>query len=138
MRNIEKKKRMKNKEVAVLLTCYNRKEKTLACLHSFVEARKPDGYIFDIYLVDDGSTDGTSDFVMDIFPDVNIIKGAGNLFWAGGMRLAWKTALKRKEYDAFLLLNDDVVLFNDFLHNLIETDMHALRTHNKTVILMMS
>lgn len=125
---------MKNKEVAVLLTCYNRKEKTLACLHSFVEASKPDGYIFDIYLVDDGSTDGTSDSVMDIFPDVNIIKGAGNLFWAGGMRLAWKTALKRKEYDAFLLLNDDVVLFNDFLHNLIETDKHALRTHNKTGI----
>ena len=43
------------------------------------------------------------------YPNVNLIQGNGKLFWAGGMRLGWRTALKSKEYDAFLLLNDDVI-----------------------------
>lgn len=134
MINIEKRRRMGDKEIAVLLTCFNRKEKTLSCLNSFIEANKPHGYIFEIYLVDDGSTDGTSEAVKDVFPEVNIFKGTGNLFWAGGMRLAWRNALEYKEYDAFLLLNDDVVLFNDFLDNLIETDKHALIKYKRSGI----
>jgi len=125
---------MENKKIAVLLTCFNRKEKTLACLHSFFEATKPNEYEFDIYLVDDGSTDGTSEAVKKEYPDINIIKGSGNLFWAGGMRLAWRTALESKDYDAFLLLNDDVILFNDFLDNLIKSEKYALLKNNKTGI----
>ena len=125
---------MENKAIAVLLTCFNRKEKTLSCLHSFFEANKPNGYEFDIYLVDDGSTDGTSEVVKEKYPDVTIIKGNGSLFWAGGMRMAWRTALKNKEYDAFLLLNDDVVLHKDFLDNLIKTEEFAISKDNKTGI----
>ncbi len=125
---------MENKKIAVLLTCFNRKSKTIACLQSFFQAYIPEGLKFEIYLVDDGSTDGTSDAVKDFFPQVNIIKGAGNLFWAGGMRLAWRTALERENYDAFLLLNDDVVLHNDFLNHLIETDKYALKKNKKTGI----
>ena len=117
---------MKNKVIAVLLTCHNRKEKTIACLDSFYTSIKPAGYSFDIYLVDDGSKDGTGDVIKQMFPSVHYILGTGNLFWAGGMRLAWKTALGNKNYDAFLLLNDDVVLYNDFLENLINTDEYAV------------
>ena len=54
---------MRNSELAVLLTCHNRKDKTLACLESFYLAEKPVGYTFDIFLVDDGSTDGTNNAV---------------------------------------------------------------------------
>lgn len=125
---------MKNKIVAVLLTCFNRREKTLACLQSFFEANKPVGYLFDIYLVDDGSTDGTGNVIKKHYPSIEIINGNGDLFWAGGMRLAWKTALKSKEYDAFLLLNDDVVLFRDFLENLLRTEAYSLFQRNKTGI----
>lgn len=125
---------MKNKQIAVLLTCFNRKAKTLACLHSFFEANKPVGYIFDIYLVDDGSTDGTSEAVKENYPSVEVIQGNGDLFWAGGMRLAWQAALKRKDYDAFLLLNDDVVLFNDFLDNLLKAEDYSLSKNKKTGI----
>lgn len=125
---------MINKEIAVLLTCFNRKHKTVACLHSFYESIKPIGYSFDIYLVDDGSTDNTSDEVKQIYPDVSIIKGNGNLYWAGGMRLAWNTAISNKKYSAFLLLNDDVVLNVDFIDNLIETEKYSLSQYNRTGI----
>lgn len=122
---------MKNNEIAVLLTCHNRKDKTLACLKSFYDALKPENYTFDIFLVDDGSIDGTTDAIKQNFPDINIVLGSGNLFWAGGMRLAWKSALARKSYDAFLLLNDDVILYPDFIDNLLASEIFSLMENNK-------
>ena len=122
---------MENKEIAVLLTCHNRREKTMACLNSFYEALKPNNYKFDIYLVDDGSTDGTSEVVKGNYPSVEIINGDGGLFWAGGMRLAWKSALKKKNYDGFLLLNDDVILFDDFIDNLLKAEEYSLFKNKK-------
>lgn len=97
-----------------MLTCFNRKQKTLACLNSLFQSDIPDNFLLNIFLVDDGCTDGTGIAVNSTFPSVKIIKGTGNLFWAGGMRLAWKTALESKEFGAFLLLNDDVVLEKNF------------------------
>ncbi len=126
--------KIRNKKVAVLITCHNRKVKTLACLQTFYNADKPSDFEFDLYVVDDGSTDGTSEAIMHHYPDVHIIKGDGSLFWAGGMRLAWRTALEMSQYYGFLLLNDDVLLNKDFISNLIITDDFALKQDGKTGI----
>ena len=125
---------MKNKQIAVLLTCFNRKDKTIRCLHSFFSANKPSGYIFDVFLVDDGSIDGTGDEVKMNFPYVYVIEGNGDLFWAGGMRLAWETAIEKDKYHAYLLLNDDVILDVNFIYNLIETEGFALKENGETGI----
>lgn len=117
---------MKDRKTAVLLACHNRKNKTLACLSSFFEADLPDGHRFDIFLADDGSSDGTGQAVLENFPAVNLVHGDGNLFWAGGMRLAWSTALNHGDYDSFLLLNDDVVLKKDFIKNLMSAEQCAV------------
>ncbi|WP_313380238.1 glycosyltransferase family 2 protein [Proteiniphilum saccharofermentans] len=117
---------MNKLNIAVLLTCHNRRTKTITCLESFYQANIPSGYHFDIYLTDDGSTDGTGEAVRELFPDVNVIQGDGNLFWAGGMRLTWKTAMELKSYDAYLLINDDVLLHQDFMLNLLEADAHSI------------
>lgn len=122
------------KEVAVLLTCYNRKAQTIACLGSLFEATIPEDLHLDIYLTDDGSTDGTGDAVKELYPQITLLKGSGNLFWAGGMRLAWTTALQTKPYDAFLLINDDVRLQRDFMINLMKTEEYSLRKRGKTGI----
>lgn len=76
--------------IAALLTCFNRKEKTLQCLKSLFQVLP--GCI--VFLVDDASTDGTSDAVKQLFPEVHIIRGDGNLFWSRGMFTAWKEAVK--------------------------------------------
>ncbi len=117
-------------KIAVLLTCYNRKSKTISCLSSFYNCEYPIGYSFDIYLVDDGSTDGTLKAVIEKFPNVKIIIGSGSLFWAGGMRLAWQDATT-KCYDAYLLLNDDVKLVENFFENIIYTHKYCLDNFNK-------
>jgi GT2 family glycosyltransferase len=131
---------MNNKRIACLLTCHNRKEKTLKCLDSFyIAMRSTEGLISDIFLVDDGSTDGTSNAIRELFPNVNIIFGSGVLFWSGGMRLAWKTALMQdKKYDAFLLLNDDVILAEDFLTGLFYTHEFCLNQYNQSGIYVFS
>lgn len=99
--------------IAVILTCHNRKEKTLACLRSLYNISSS----FKIYLTDDACTDGTSTAIKNEFPDVYIIKGDGNLFWSRGMYTAWKEAIK-SDYDYYLWLNDDIELFPFFLEEL--------------------
>jgi GT2 family glycosyltransferase len=109
---------MIRQKIAILLTCHNRRDKTLACLTSLFHCILSDDYSFDVYLVDDGCTDGTTNAVQKMYPGVHIISGNGQLFWAGGVRLAWNTALQKNEYDLFLLINDDVVLEKSCLQKL--------------------
>ena len=106
--------------VAILLTCYNRKETTLACLSSLYEQELPEDVSFNVYLVDDGSTDGTEQTVSQHFPRVKIIFGTGSLFWCGGMRLAWEEA-SQSAYDFFLWLNDDTQLLSNAIDVLVKT-----------------
>jgi GT2 family glycosyltransferase len=83
---------MKSK-IAILMTCFNRKGKTFSCLTSLFENRPPSGYKIDVYLVDDGSSDGTTEMVKENFPTVKIIQGDGSLFWNRGMKLTWSMAM---------------------------------------------
>jgi GT2 family glycosyltransferase len=109
--------------IAVLLTVYNRKKVTLNGLTSLYRAMNVVGerYEFDVYMTDDGSTDGTSFAVSSEFPDVNIVKGDGNLYWGGGMRRSWQSSIESGiRYDYFLWYNDDAVLFDDALKILFE------------------
>ena len=119
------------KSVAILLTCFNRKEKTLICLHSLYKAKMPKDLFFDVFLVDDGSSDGTAEAVKDFDPDIHIVQGSGELFWAGGMRLAYKHAREYKDFDFFLLLNDDVELKTDFIINIFECRQFGFEKNGK-------
>ena len=96
-------------KTAALLTCHNRKAKTLACLKSLFGIL-PD---VEVYLTDDGCKDGTAEAVKVEFPMVHIIKGNGLLYWNRGMLAAWKEAIVA-DFDEYLWLNDDVELYPDF------------------------
>ena len=98
------------KRIAVLMTCYNRAQITLECLRRLFAQEVPVGYTFDVWLVDDASPDKTGAKVKDAFPQVNVIRGTGKLFWCKGMRLAWDKAAEANDYDFYLWLNDDTML----------------------------
>lgn len=127
-------------KVAVILTCHNRKDKTVTCLeHLFLVF---DDYIkkshnligLDVFLTDDGCTDGTVETVKDKFFDksLTVVPGNGQLFWAGGMREAWKEALKNGHgYDYFLLLNDDTIIFENCFDELFKTNDYSLKKCNR-------
>jgi GT2 family glycosyltransferase len=86
--------------IAVLITCYNRKEKTMQCLRAlFDQNGLGNEFNIEVFLVDDGCKDGTVEVIIQDFPQVTIIQGNGNLYWNRGMYLSWKIAVKTKDYD---------------------------------------
>ena len=95
-------------QLAILLTSFNRRQTTLSSLAA-IEAATAGRCRYQIVLVDDGSTDGTGDAVKERFPKASVIRSGGDLYWNGGMRLAWKCALPLQP-DFFLWLNDDTIL----------------------------
>lgn len=101
-------------KVAAILTCFNRRVKTQKCLESLFQIL-PD---CDVFITDDGSTDGTGEMIHQFFPKVHVIPGPGNLFWSRGMFTAWKEAVKGN-YDYYLWLNDDIELYLDFFEELM-------------------
>jgi len=109
-----------NITTAVLITSHNRREKTIACLKFLYYCDLPKSHVLEVFLVDDGSTDGTGDAVKDGFPMANLIHGTGDLFWNRGMHIAWETASKTKDYDYYLWLNDDTLLFENSLKLMLE------------------
>lgn len=113
-------------KIAAIMTCHDRKQKTLACLDSLFKFAPE----VVVYLTDDGCSDGTPDEVYRRFPGVKIIKGDGNLFWSRGMFTAWSEAIKG-EYDYYLWLNDDIELYPDFMKELFECNNIA---HKQAVI----
>lgn len=106
--------------VAVLLTCHNRKRKTVECLDKLYQQKLNDNVQFAVYLVDDGCTDGTSEAVATTFPQTNIIQGDGQLFWNRGMCLAWEESRKAGDFDGVIWLNDDTMLQADALQQVFQ------------------
>lgn len=105
--------------IAALLTCYNRKEKTLECLRTLYRQKGLNTNFFvDPYLVDDGSSDGTGKAVLQNYPQINVIQGNGNLYWNRGMFKAWEIAAL-KNYDFYLWLNDDTNLYDAALTEML-------------------
>lgn len=98
------------KTLAILLTVFNRKEKTLECLKKVYHQNNVEDLKIDIYLTNDGCTDGTPDIIKRLYPNINIIDGTGNLYWNRGMYIAWHEASK-KDYDFYLWLNDDTIIY---------------------------
>lgn len=118
------------KSIAVLITCFNRKDKTLSCLKDIYGQVGIDEVSLDIYVVDGGSKDGTAEAVSIAYPQVNIAVCNG-LYWAGGMRAAWKNARQHKEYDYYWLLNDDTHLYPVCLSELLKADVYSIKTYGK-------
>ena len=123
---------MTRARIAVLMTCFNRRALTLRCLQTL--AQQPEFDAAGLFLVDDGSKDGTGDAVRAMLPEANVIEGNGKLFWNGGMRLAWSTARgSGAPFDFYLWLNDDVELTSSALAMLV-ADADAIAPRGAPVI----
>lgn len=104
-------------QVAVIMTCHDRKDVTLSCLAK-LRSQRDCGLEVTVYLTDDGSTDGTSEAVMKAWPGIHVLPADGSLYWAGGMALA-EDAAWRTDPDYLVWLNDDTILDEDALARLL-------------------
>lgn len=105
------------KKLAIMFTCFNRKEKTINCIKSLIAQK--DIPEFDLYVCDDGSTDGTAEAIKEIYENAIIINGTGNLFWSRGLHAVMEVAIQKK-YQYYLMINDDVEFYNDMWQTMFE------------------
>jgi len=107
-------------KAAVILTCFNRKEKTRECLENLFGQNLPENLELKVFVCDDKSSDGTSEMIATDFPQVAVKIGTGTLFWGGGMRAAWELASESDDFDFYLWLNDDTVLTHNSIVRLFQ------------------
>jgi GT2 family glycosyltransferase len=105
--------------IEVVFPVHNRRELTLMCLRSLSRIES-EGLDVHVVMVDDGSTDGTSEAVGSEFPGVEIVKGDGNLWFTEGTNVGVRAALAHRP-DYVLMMNDDQVFDADFLKFMVET-----------------
>ncbi len=107
------------KKVEIVAPVHNRREITLQCLSSLskIETR---GLDVHVVIVDDGSSDGTSEAIRKEFPKVEIVKGDGSLWFTEGTNVGVRAALKNNP-DYVLMMNDDQVFDSKFLQYMVET-----------------
>lgn len=121
--------------LAVVLSCFNRKQKTLGCLDALTTNKGLADVRLSAVLVDDGSTDGTADAVRASFPWIQVVVGDGDLYWCRGMHKAFEIAL-RDDPDYYLWLNDDTMLQPDAVSRLLECAIALRREHGKSAIVV--
>jgi GT2 family glycosyltransferase len=105
-------------EIFVLLPVHNRIHITLEFVKCLTTQTAKS---IRLILIDDGSTDGTAAAVTSIYPDTTVLKGDGNLWWAGSLQLAVDYLKVLGVTDvAILMINDDTIIPNGFIQSGLE------------------
>lgn len=105
--------------IFIVIPVFNRKEFTRNCLIS-LSNQTYKGY--KIIVVDDGSTDGTCEMIASECPAVHVIKGDGNLWWAGATNKGIEYVRSNfacKQDDYILTLNNDLEVDENYLETLM-------------------
>ncbi|AFY75203.1 putative glycosyltransferase [Synechococcus sp. PCC 7502] len=95
---------MNTANVYIIIPIHNRKHLSLACLENL--RVNGDLQKYQIVIVDDGSSDGSTEAIRLLYPEVILLSGDGNLWWTGAITLGMQYAYEHgAEY--LIWLNDD-------------------------------
>ncbi len=121
---------MSRPKIFILLPVYNRRNIT----RKFIGCLKSQSYTnYHLVLIDDGSTDSTSDMVREEIPSSVIITGKGKWWWAGSLQQGyrWLRSNRCQPDHIVLIMNDDTEFEEDFL----ETGMSIVEGRPSTLLL---
>src|SRR3989339_267414 len=110
---------------SIIIPIYNKREYTQKCLESFFAVGSE--YEFEIIVVDNGSTDGSGEYLVSLGDKITVISNKRNLGFAKACNQGAKIA--KGEY--VLFLNNDTVVTNGWLDVLVK----ELDSNKKVVII---
>jgi N-acetylglucosaminyl-diphospho-decaprenol L-rhamnosyltransferase len=95
----------RNMDLSVIIVSWNVKEKLYKCLSRLFLSQTT--FAFEVFVVDNGSHDGSAEMAARDFPEVKLIANAGNL----GFARANNQAFRQAAGNFILLLNPDTFVF---------------------------
>jgi GT2 family glycosyltransferase len=113
-------------KIGILIPVFNNlafTRKSLTKLYEVISI--PASLDIQIIVSDDGSTDGTADWINNNYPKTHLLNGDGNLWWSGGINLGMKYAIETLTCDYVLWWNNDIIPAEDYfieLEKIILTD----------------
>ncbi|ADB36784.1 glycosyltransferase family 2 protein [Spirosoma linguale] len=116
--------------IYIVIPVHNRRHYTIGCLaclsRQTITAQQ-------VIVVDDGSTDGTTEQIRSSFSDVVVLPGDGSLWWAGATNLGIRYVLQTfnpGDDDFILTLNDDTTIDTTYLESLLS----AYQAHKPCIV----
>lgn len=104
--------------IYVLIPVFNRLKLTQSCIES-INNNEIDTDL-KIIIVDDGSSDGTTEWFQTNYPKITILQGTGSLYWGGSIHYGVEYILKNcNPNDYVLLVNNDVLLADNAISELV-------------------
>ncbi len=104
------------RKASIIVLSWNKKELLRECLDALLAAVEYDGPDHEIILVDNGSTDGTQDYVRTHYPRIRLIELDRNYRFCRANNIGVRCA----KNDIVVLLNNDVIVDRDFLTPLLK------------------
>lgn len=111
------------KLIAVLIPVFNGLEFTKKCLDNLrILEGSLSGSDFKAanIIIDDGSKDGTYEYIKFHFPEVILLQGDGNLWWSGSINLGASYAVNELKASYLLLWNNDITANNEYFTELVK------------------
>jgi GT2 family glycosyltransferase len=111
-------------KISIIIPIHNRLEVTKKGLISLNNAldkvihQVNSRYNFEIVVVDDGSTDGSFEYIKENYPEINVLRGDGNLWWTGSVDLGARFAIENRNSKYIMLWNDDLICDENYFANL--------------------
>jgi GT2 family glycosyltransferase len=105
------------KRAVIIIPVHNGLELTRKCLENLNKiliTTPADSIEFRFLIVDDGSTDSTSQWVQSNYEECIVLQGDGNLWWSGAINLGAKYAIEKLGADFILLWNNDIQVPPDY------------------------
>lgn len=101
--------------ISIVIPIHNRFELTCKGITSLFQAinyyknEDREKYRISVVVVDDGSIDGSSKWIMENYPNIHLLEGDGNLWWTGSINKGARYAIEQIKAEYVILWNDDTL-----------------------------
>ena len=108
--------------VSIIIPTHNRREKIVRLINSIKHNTYPSNKI-EIIVIDDASSDGTSEIIKKLYPNIKLVRNNVELFPSKCRNLG----VKMSRGDFIFFIDDDIVLHEDTISELVK----VLANYNK-------